>query len=163
MSFQETWQQAAEHADEGFQPSQPPDPGMYDIEIRDAKAFTSNAGNDTVVIELRLASGPHQGHEWAIILGFGSEGAAKVAAAQCSRLGVHVKDVASLDELDRALKQHVGEYHTVEVKQNGQYRNTWLQGQITTAPPASDVPVDTTDFQPAAAPAGNVPPDDIPF
>lgn len=159
MSFQDQWAEAVEKADEGFEQNDPPDPGIYDVSIQDARAFTSKAGKDTIVIELRVTSGPTVGHEWPILLGFGSTNAAKVAANQCSRLGVDIKAVSTLDELDTALKTHIGTYHQAEVKQNGEYRNTWLQGRVEGV--QSDLGTDGSEF--ATTSAGAADDDDTPF
>lgn len=128
--------------------NEPPEPGNYMVTVRDAGAFTSKAGNDIVKAELEILPGnEYAGHRWTVISGFKSEGATGVTKALCSRLGVRIDDVASLGELDTELRGVIGQYYEVAVKQNGEYRNTYVNDRITAAP-SSDVPSDTSDFEP---------------
>lgn len=146
--------------------SKAPDPGTYEVMLFDARAFTSQAGDDYIALELRVATGPEAGHEWTELRSFKNEKAVKATKATVARLGMSVDEIASLDEFDTRLKQLLGNWYTVDVKQNGDYRNVYFNGQVS-APSAamrSDVPADTSDFAPATAgtPAG-VAEDDIPF
>lgn len=150
MSFDENWGKA--FAD-GPAPNEAPDPGVYDVALTDAAAFTSKAGNDVAKLDLRIVSEHLRDHEWTLILGFKNEGQAGVAKQQCAALGVDVSQIGSLDDLDTALKQFIGRYFTVEVKQNGQYRNTWIQVEVT-----SELPAEFPER--VAAAAGD---EDVPF
>lgn len=143
--------------------SDAPDPGTYEVLLTDGKAFTSKAGNDTVVIELRVATGPAAGHEWSVLGSFRDEKATRATKTIMARLGMSgIDEIASLDEFDTRLKELVGNWYTVDVVQNGEWRNTYFNGKVDNTPPAPDVPADTSDFQPAAA-GGAKADDDIPF
>lgn len=159
MSFSSTWPTATADAPAG---GDAPDPGLYTVAVIDAKAFTSKKGDDWVVVELRAIGGPAADHEWPLLLGFKSQEQANFTKRACRDLGVDVDNIAGLDELDGALKQTaVGRYFNVEVKQNGEFRNTYLQG------PAEGVQGDLDDAGPASAPNGGgeglADDDDIPF
>lgn len=148
------WQDA--DPDAGFENSEPPDPGLYEVSVQDARAFESKAGDDILVVEFRVITGPLTGHTWGVVNTFKSEGAVKVAKGMCSRLGVDVDGIGSLDELDTAVKAVLGNYYAVEVKQNGQYRNTYVEA------PLSDVPKQGIPGMPdATAPAADDEP--VPF
>jgi hypothetical protein len=139
--------------------SEAPEPGTYEVLLIDARAFTSKAGDDYVILELRVATGPSAGHEWSELRSFRDEKAVKATKATVSRLGMDVDGIATLDEFDHQLKQLIGNWYTVDIKQNGEYRNCYFNGKVT-AMPATDVPADTSDFAPAhAGPAD----DTIPF
>lgn len=154
MSFAQAWQQASINQDGDS--NNPPEPGLYDVAIIDTKAFVSKAGNEVLVIEMRVVAGPAEGYEWADVRGFGSEGQVKAAKSMCARLGVNVDAIGSLNDLAIELKRFEGLYYQVEVVQNGEYRNTYIQQQITPGQPGtanlpqSDVPNDTSDFDPPA-------------
>ena len=141
--------------------SEAPEPGTYEVLLHDARAFTSKAGDDYVALELKVATGAAAGHEWTELRSFRDEKAVKATKATVARLGMtDIDEIASLDEFDTRLKQLVGNWYTVDVKQNGDYRNVYFNGQTNGRPAMqSDVPADTSDFAPAAA--GND--DDIPF
>lgn len=139
----DTWKNATNDLPE----NEPPEPGSYDVTVVDAGAFTSKAGNDIVKVELQiLPGGMHAGHRWTVISGFKSDGATAVTKGMCSRLGVHIDDIATLEGLDTELQGVIGQYFAVAVKQNGDYTNTYINDRIT-AGPASDVPSDTSDFE----------------
>lgn len=158
MSFNSTWHTANPDAVGGTDNNDPPDPGIYDVTLIDAGAFTSKKGDDWVKLEWRRLT---DGYDWTVLLGFASEKAANFAKRECRELGVDVDSVASLDELDSALKQQGGHYFEVEVVQNGDFRNTYLRGK--SGEHVSDIPTSTADFAPAMA-NGPVSGDaDIPF
>ena len=152
MTFDaQKWSDADPSAD--FEQKDPPPPGLYDVSVENARAFTSKQDKDFLVIELRAVSGRLEGHEWSVLFGFETEGAIKFAKGACERLGVDVAAVASLDELDTAVKGVVGEYLEVEVKQNGEYLNTYIQQRVTPGEPGtSDIPDDGAFQQPAQDP-----------
>lgn len=152
MSFDSTWSTADPDAVGNIDNAEPPEPGVYDVTLIGAGAFTSKKQEDWVKLLWRRMP---DGHEWPVLLGFASEKGANFTKRECRELGVNVDTVGSLDELDTAVKAYVGHYYTVEVVQNGEFRNTYLRGRM------SDVPADTSDFAPAAV-SGPVD-DTIPF
>lgn len=131
-----------------------PEPGTYDITLDDARAFTSKAGRDVVILDMRVVSGEAMGHRWTEMRGFKTEGQTKAAKATCARLGVPIDEVANLQELDAELKRLVGGYFEVEIVQNGEWRNVYVQGRAT----PGDLPA-----TPTPTPAADVPDDDVPF
>lgn len=140
--------------------SKAPEPGVYETSVQDARAFTSEKGNDVMVVELRVLSGPEEGHTWSEVRGFKNEGSIKAAKSMCARLGVDVASINSLDRLDTALETVIGQYYAIEVKRNGEYLNTYITGRLTSAPPKSDVPND--GFEPVAASAASTAGEDDP-
>jgi hypothetical protein len=128
MSFDDTWASAT--VEDQPDRTQPPEPGLYTVAIQDAKAITSEAGEDWVIIELEGIDGAAPNTEWSVLQGFKSPQQAGFTKRVCRDLGVDIDAVGSLDELDTALKPIVGRYFTVQVKQNGEYRNTYFQGQV---------------------------------
>jgi hypothetical protein len=158
----DTWQKTSIDQDA----SEAPEPGTYDVVVTDGRAFTSKAGNPVIVIGFEVLGGPYNGHQWDELRGLKTEGQIKAAKATCARLGVDVDNVFSLEDIEQQLKGCVGNYYTIDVKQNGDYLNTYVQGRCETPPPASDIP--TTDVLPskeeaAAALAAAEADDDIPF
>jgi hypothetical protein len=146
VSFADTWAKATVDGNEN---TSPPPEGVYEVALIAASAFTSKKGSEIVKLEFKVMSVNEQGHEWTEIRSFGSQGAANAAKATCHSLGADV-DVASLEDLDGELKALVGRYYEAKVVRNGEYLNTYIEGDAT--------PV--SDFQPAPLPAGD---DDIPF
>jgi hypothetical protein len=152
VSFQQHWPNATADGTNSNN-LQPPDEGLFDVALIDAGAFTSKRGADIAKVEFRVVSQAYNGAEWAVLLGFDTQTKANIAKATCAQIGVDVETVESLDELDTALKEKVGGYYTVEVKRNGEYLNTYIQGEADVAPP-----------EPAAVAAGQpITDDDIPF
>lgn len=168
MSFQETWQNATA---DGSNDAPPPDPGMYDVTLADARAFVSKKGEAWTTLTFRVESLRNKGHEWDVLLGYRSQKQANVAKATVSKLGVDVDAITGIEDLDAALKQLVGQMFAVEVKQNGEYRNTYVDGPVqgsqTTAPVTDATPPSAAeDFlaPPAAADPTPVMTDDgVPF
>jgi hypothetical protein len=155
MSFSETW--ASAPVEDQPDRTQLPEPGLYTVAVQDAKALTSEAGEDWVIIELKGIDGAAAEHQWSVVQGFRTPQAAGFTKRVCRDLGVDIDAVGSLDQLDTALKETaVGKYFTVQVKQKGEYRNTYFQGQV-----RSDEKL--PDEQRAAASATNGNDDDIPF
>ena len=91
---------------------------------------------------------------------FDSQGRANFAKRTCHLMGVDTANVASLDELGEALSEHEGEYYELEVKQDGDYRNAYVQGssarQVTRPTPDAEADV-------AARAAGQADLDSVPF
>lgn len=130
-----------------FDASAPPEPGIYEVLLEDGRAFTANSGKDFLVLTWRIATGPHAGHQWDALHGFGSEGAVKVAKSMLIKIGIDTDAIRSLDEMDRAVKHATGDWYVVEVKQNGEYRNTYVTSKIKAPASGSDVPADPDLFQ----------------
>jgi hypothetical protein len=154
MSFSDTWADAT--VEDQPDRTQAPDPGLYTVTVTDAKAITSKAGDDWVIIELEGIDGAAAEHQWSVLQGFKSPQQAGFTKRVVRDLGVDIDtiDGTSISDLDQALKPVVGTYHTVEVKQNGEYRNTYFRGAVSTE---ETLPQE----QRAAATNGNE--DDIPF
>lgn len=155
MSFAETWGSTTVSDNDR---SEAPAPGTYEVAIEDAKAFTSKAGDDWFVVELKIITGDQAGHQWAVLSKLSTEGGVKAAKSMCSRMGVPVNAITSLDELDTAAKTVVGQYFAADVVQKGEYRNTYIGDRLTGVEPVSDVPSDVPAE--GAAPDDD---DDIPF
>lgn len=144
----DAWQSA--DPDAPMENNDPPDPGVYEAMLADAKAFTSSKGNDVAIVEWKIVSGGQMaGYQYPAIYTFKNEGAIKAAKATAARIGVDVDKIGGLDDLDVALKQHIGDYYGIEVVQNGQWRNTYVQGRAQA--PLSDVPNDGFDPAPTDA------------
>ena len=115
--------------------SEPPADGMYDVVLADAGAFLSKEKQEPwVKLAFRTVA---DGHEWDVLQGFKSQKQANFTKKTVRDLGVDVDSIAGFEELDGALKEAVGRYFTVEVKTNGEFRNTYL---VPDARP--DIPVD---------------------
>lgn len=134
MSFGEHWGSVS--VDQDGQ-GEAPEPGVYDVTLDDAKAFTSKGGKDVLVFEFRVVSGQAMGHRWDEFYAFNNAARTKTAKSVCSRMGVPIDEVASLPELDAEVKRLIGGYFEIEVVQNGEYRNVFVQGRAT---PSSDLP-----------------------
>lgn len=152
MTFSDTWQDA--NPDGGD--NEPPEPGVYDVALIDADAFTSKAGDDWAKLELQDVATKY---EWTLLLGFKNPKQAGFSKGVCQTVGVDVDSVSSLEELGSALKTHVGSYYSVKVEQNGDYRNTYINGPADEGPKA-EVPADTEGLEPAAAASGD---ESVPF
>lgn len=151
--------QSAEVPTGEFENNDPPNPGIYDVVIQDAKAFTSKSGIDLVVVEWNITSGPQTGYSWGDMHGFKNEMAVGFTKAMCMSIGVDITGVGQLEDLDASLRQRVGEFYTVEVKQGKKgFRNTYVLGQATQGA-LSDVP--SGGFETAAT--GASADDDLPF
>jgi hypothetical protein len=161
MSFGDQWAVATVNDSDR---TDPPEPGTYETALTDARAFTAKtSGVDWFVIELRVLAGPQQDHTWSVLANLNKEGGVVAAKSMSAKLGVAIDDVHSLDDLDRLVKVHIGNYYSVDVVQNGEWRNTFIRERIAGATmPLSDVPSDVP------VPAGNAHPgpvdeEDIPF
>lgn len=159
MSFNASQWNDTEISDNGN--SRAPEPGSYEVMLHDARAFTSKAGDDYVALELKVALGPEAGHEWTELRSFKNENAVRATKTTVTRLGMNVDEIATLAEFDTELKKLIGNWYTVDVKQNGKYRYVYFNGQVSNTPPMTDIPVDTSDFQPTGA--GVKDDDTIPF
>lgn len=132
----DTWQAASIDQQDGS--NEAPDPGpsgkaTFDVALDDARAFVSKAGNAVIVLDLRVTGGPMDSYQWSELRGLKTDGQVKAAKATCARLGVDVGAVTGLEDLDALLKERVGNFYEIDVVQNGEYRNVYVQG------PASDV------------------------
>lgn len=144
MTFEERWAGAKA----GGGDNDPPEPGVYEAALVDARAFTSQAGEDWVALTWRDTAG---GYEWDVLYGFRSERQTNVTKGQIHALGVLVDEVGTLEELDQELKAKCGSYYTLSVKQKGERRNTYVDGGV-----VSDVPADVREAA-AAAKADEIP------
>lgn len=160
MSFQDTWANAPVDTDR--EAGEPPEPAIYTVELTDAAAVTSKTnGKDWVILEFRAIGEPIDGHTWKVFQGFGSPQQAGFTKRVCRDIGVDTDNTIDLAGLDEQLKLQVGRYFTVEVKQNGEFRNTYIRGTV--SPDSFTLPQNTPnggDVPAAPAAAGN---DDIPF
>lgn len=140
---------------------EPPADGTYEVALTDAAFFTSKKGDAFVKLAWRVVSQQHTGFEWTVLLGFKSQGQANMSKKQVRELGIEVDSVTSPAALDQELKERVGGYFSVEVKTNGEYRNTYVNGPAV----GSDVPIDAQAFsaEPAPADAGATDEEEIPF
>lgn len=155
MSFTDTWTQADPDATQTDRP-EPPKEGMYECAFVDGDAFESKAGDATVKMVWRVVSAQQRDHEWTEILQFHkSQGQANFTKGQCKALGIDVDAISALAALAEAIKSKIGAYYTIETKQNGSYRNTYIQGTTT----QSDIPIDLPDGDPDES--TNT--DDVPF
>lgn len=138
----------------------PPEPGTYWATVETAEVFTSNAGEDFIRMAYRIRGGPDDGYSWSMLGGsFGSEGAVSAAKTHCARLGIDVAAIGSQEELDQALRECVGRTYEINVKQNGEYRNVYVNSDVTDDIGVSDIPAPDPDPEPAATGTD----DDIPF
>lgn len=137
----------------------PPADGEYIVELKKATALTSKKGDDWVVLELRELE---LGYDWTVMLGFKSQGQANLTKTACYRLGIQVDEISSLSDLSDQLESCAGGYYEIEVKTNGDYRNTYINGPARPQDARTDVPVpiDRADFQPVPDTADD---DDIGF
>ena len=136
MSFTETWQSASTNDER----PEAPDPGNYDVRLEDAKALLSKKDEAWVILSWRVMSLRNKDHQWDELFGFRSQKAASITKKTIGLLGVDVDAVSSLDEIDSALKGLIGRMYEVEVKQSGQYRNTYVLGPAAEQPPAQATP-----------------------
>lgn len=140
MSFDDNWQHAKVGESDGT--LDPPDEGDFEVRLVDARAFTSKAGKDIVVLEVRVVDGgPHNDYQWTELRNFASQGAANAAKTTCDRIGVDVENIASLDDLDEALKQRIGDHCEVTVKRNGEYLNTYFNEAVPRPESGPAVPI----------------------
>ena len=150
MSFTDVWGNADPDATGA---GDPPEEGIYDVLLCDASAFMSKEKQELwIKLTFRQITGDS---EWDVLQGFRSQKQSNFSKRTCKLIGVDVDAIGSLEDLDRALRERCGNYFTVEVKQNGEFVNTYVQEGATpnVAPPP---PPPTT----AAAPLAD---DDIPF
>lgn len=155
MSFGDQWGAATVGENDR---SDPPEPGIYQVAVTDAKAFTAKSGSDYLIVELRIVSGHGIGHEWSLVANLSTEGGVKAAKNISARLGLPIEHIASLEDLDREVKIPIGSYFEVEVVQKGEWRNTYIKG-----PATADVS-DVTPAEPASVGAAqSTVDDDIPF
>jgi len=159
MSFEDTWGNADPDA-VGGESGKPPEPGEYIVTLKSGRAGVSAKGNAYAAITI---SDLRTGHEWDVLYGFKTQGAANFAKNQIRELGIPVDQVADLDSLDTALKGKAGTYYEVEVvaPSKPEYdASTYIRGVATNAGPPTDVPA-----EPVGAPvtADGVDTEDVPF
>jgi hypothetical protein len=154
MSSFQPYDPNAQTDDNGFEP--PADGKHKGVTLTDATALTSKAGNDGVLLKFKTTDG----YEWAVWQGFKSEAQSAMTWSQVSQLGVDPMQISDLEQLNTALKPHVGTYYDVTVKTNGDYRNTTVDGVSLGENPGVQQQV-ANGAPAAAATAGAV--DDPPF
>jgi hypothetical protein len=156
MSFSSTWGSASTNPQD--QEDAPPPVGKHSVSLDDARAFVSEKGNEVLVAEFRVVDGPHEGVKWSVLHGFKNEKAAGVAKSLCASLGVDVEGIGpDIAELNDALKPHVGSYYSVDVKQKGQWFNTYVTGRLDGSVPVSDVPSDGAPSHGSSVDTSDVP------
>ena len=139
MSFPtDQWQNASVNNDDDT--TEAPDPGpsgraTFEVELTDAKAFVSKAGNAVIVLDMKVLGGPMDTYSWTELRGLKSEGSIKAAKATCAKLGVDVDNVLGLEDIDSQLKGCVGGWYEIEVVQNGEWRNVYVLGRAGRKPP----------------------------
>lgn len=159
MSFEDTWGNADPDA-VGGESGKPPEPGEYIVTLKSGRAGISKKNKAYAAITI---SDLRTGHEWDVLYGFGTQGAANFAKNQIRELGIPVDQVADLDSLDTALKEKAGTYYEVEVvaPSKPEYdASTYIRGVATDAGPATDVPADPVG---APATADGIDTEDVPF
>lgn len=159
MSFEDTWGNADPDA-VGGESGKPPEPGEYIVTLKSGRAGISKKDKAYAAITI---SDLRTGHEWDVLYGFKTQGAANFAKNQIRELGIPVDQVADLDSLDTALKGKAGTYYEVEVvaPSKPEYdASTYIRGVATNAGPPTDVPA-----EPVGAPvtADGVDTEDVPF
>jgi hypothetical protein len=157
MSFHDSWAKAQVSDGQGGDGNRAaPDEGKFVVEVIDAAAFTSKAGDDYLKIELRVTSSEHTGYEWTELRNFKSQGAATAAKTTCAKLGIPVEQVSDFEQLDVEMKAVIGYSYAVTAARNGEYLNTYIDERVG----GSDIPSDVPRGVPAGAVADD---DDIPF
>jgi hypothetical protein len=152
----QTWQNAKVMG--GDEP--PPEPGTYYATVEDATVFTSSAGEDYIRMGYRIVGGADDGYTWSMLGGsFNNETATAIAKTHCARLGIDVNQVNALEELDESLKACVGRSYEITVKDNGEFRNVYVNRDVSDEVGESDIP--TPEMEPA--PVGADDEDPIPF
>jgi hypothetical protein len=161
----QAWHNASIESDNNEAPDPGPEGRMtLDVALTDGRAFVSKSGNPVIVLGFKVVGGgQHEGHEWDELRGMKTDGQIKAAKATCAKLGVDVATVVSFEEIEQQLKGCVGTYYEIEVVQNGEWRNVYVQGRGGRT--ASDVPNDFPSAEEAAAAilAAKSGDDDIPF
>lgn len=141
MSFDQAWAAAGDVDDQQTDNTDPPEPGVYDVALTDFRAFESKQGNEVLVVDWQVIAGPLKDYAWTQLGGFKTEGSAKAAKSMCARLGVNVAQVTSLAQLDQEGKAQIGGYYQVEIVQNGEWRNLYVQQKLQPGGPGtSDLP-----------------------
>lgn len=110
----------------------PPDPGFYEVALIDAGVFTAKSnGRLTLTMKWKVISaGPNTDHEWTSLqqIREGNQQSANFFKRACVDLGVNVDASRSVEDLNTNVIAKIGGYYTLEVVQNGQYRNTYIKG-----------------------------------
>lgn len=162
MSDFESWHTADPDAAGGDDTLDPPADGTYHVALVEGSAFETKDGQKSFVkTTFKVLAGPSADYQWTVLHGFKSQAQANITKKTCRELGVDIDNVTSLQALNDAVVARVGHYFTVTVKTNGQYRNTYIDGD---AQPQGDLPVETGEkFAPDPVPAGATAEADIPF
>ena len=123
--------------------NEPPDPALgplFDVTLADTKADISKAGDPYFVLDWKIVAGPLLDYQWDHYNGFKSQAQANISKKVARDLGVDVDALApSIEALHAALGEKRGQYYVVEVKQNGEYRNVYVQEGSARE---SDIPMD---------------------
>lgn len=135
--FDNTWKNADPDA-AGGNDLEPPEDGAYDVALTEATAFESKEGKPFVKLVLRVVSLASRDYEWTVLLGFKSQSQANMTKRIVRDVGVDVDEVAGFEELGDALNTKIGQYYTVKVVTNGEFRNTYIEGP---ANPQTDIPI----------------------
>jgi len=158
-----TWANTPVNDGESGQDNPPPEPGLYECVLADARAFTSKAGKDIVKLTYSVASGPLSGYQWDDIYTFEPR-RIKATKSTIAHLGVDVATVTSLEQLGDMLSERVGEWFTIRVVQNGEFRSTYVNGPVgASQAPLSDVPAPVLPPVGAGSAAAIKGDDDIPW
>ncbi len=144
--------------DSGFENNDPPTPGTYTVMLNDGRAFTSKKGDDFVSLNWKIVAGDQADYTWDALYNFKNEGAFKATKAVCQRIGIDVDSIASLEDLSQKIVEKTGKWFEVEVKQNGEWRNTYVNGAAQQTA-RTDAPAETSEFAHTSVGAD----DDIPF
>lgn len=158
MSFADTWTSADPDAGPSSN-TEPPEPGLYAVHLADARAFTSNAGNEVMILTWKVNT---SGREWDVLYGFKNQGQANIAASAVKDLGLDPKALGSLADIDAAIATAKGNYYDVEVVQNGQYRNSYIRGRFA-GDSSLDAAVTSGAVETEPATLGGVDIDSVPF
>lgn len=136
-NFAQTWANADADAVGKHEDTVPPEPGSYfGVTLIGASAWVKEA-TDQAWMRLRWKLNDGTDHEWDVLYGFKNHAQANVAKNTARTLGIDIDKVAGIEALDVALDLECGKYFDVNVVQNGEYRNTYVEGPAK----ASSVPV----------------------
>lgn len=152
--FTQIWASADSSASEG-----PPPEDTYDpCALLDADVFTSKKGERWFKATWRVLDGEHKGHEWDDLGGFKTPKQAGFTKDKIAALGVDVDSITDEDALKDALGAVIGGYYELRIVQNGEFRNTYVEGRSRSDEGSSDIPNDLPE--PAVEPTDD---EDIPF
>lgn len=126
-----------------------PPPASYEAELYKAETFYANTtGEQFLRLGWKILTGRLRDHKWQTIHciedykpdGTDNEGALRVTMGVLKGMGVEITDaVRTPDDLLAVLHPLVGAPFAIDVKQSGQYRNTWPQNPLASV--QQDMPV----------------------